>query len=130
MNKILTAGIAAVTLMSGALAVATPASAQDWDDYGHGGYDRGDDGGSEVGAAIAGGIVGLVLGSALTSDRYSQPDYEYDTPDYRYVRPPYVYRQTYYSSPSAYGDQGYYGPGYYDSGYGGYPYSDRDDDDD
>ena len=67
MNKILITSIAAVTLISGALAAATPASAQDWDDYSHGGYDRGDSGGSDVGAAIAGGIVGLALGSVLTS---------------------------------------------------------------
>ncbi len=129
MNNILTAGIAAVTLMSGAFAVAMPAAAQDWDDYGHGGYDRGDNGGSEVGAAIAGGIVGLALGSALSSDRYSQRDYEYETPDYRYVAPAYMYPQTYYRSPYVYDGQRHYGTGYYDGVDNGYYYEYRDEDD-
>lgn len=92
MNKILTAGMAALTLAGGALTTATPAAARDWNGY-HGGYYRGDRG-DDAGAAIAGGIVGLALGASLASHNGG----------------PY-YGGSYYGPA--------YGPGYYGPGYGG-----------
>jgi hypothetical protein len=107
MKKILTAGMAALTLgASVATGVATPAAAQ----YHHGGgsyhggygyhggnryygghyYHRGD----STGAAIAGGIVGLALGAAIAGDHHRG------------------YYDNYYGGP-------YYGGGYYGGGYYG-----------
>ncbi|MHB8528155.1 MAG: hypothetical protein ACYC8V_01415 [Caulobacteraceae bacterium] len=88
MNKILTAGMAALTLGGSALAAA-PASAHEWGGYG---YHHDDD----AGAAIAGGIVGLALGAALTSHNNG-------------------YYNGYYSQP--YYGGAYAGPGYYQQGY-------------
>ncbi len=92
MKKILTSGLAALTL-AGSIAAAAPASARDW--RGFYGYRHDND----AGAAIAGGIVGLALGAALAS--HNGPGYG-----------PY-YGGSYYGG-------GYYGPAYYGppSGYG------------
>jgi len=67
MNKILTAGMAALTLATGAVATATPAAARDWGHGGYYGYGRGND---DAGAAIAGGLLGFALGSAVSSHSY------------------------------------------------------------
>ncbi|HWA60077.1 MAG TPA: hypothetical protein VG939_01820 [Caulobacteraceae bacterium] len=103
MHKIITGGMAALTLGASVAGVATPADAQSWHHGGgsyHGGYHGGygghyyhHGGGNAAGAAIAGGIVGLALGSALSSGHH------------------------YYSRP--YYGGAYYGPGYYyDDDYG------------
>lgn len=95
MRKILTAGLAALTLAGGALATASPAAAQShggFHGHFHGGFHRGfdrDDGG----IALAAGVIGLGLGAALAS-----PHYYYDRgPGYYYDRGPGYYD---------------YGPGY------------------
>jgi len=66
MIKILTAGMAALTLAAGAVATATPAAARDWGHRGY--YGRGGD--DDAGAAIAGGLLGFALGSAVSAHSY------------------------------------------------------------
>ncbi len=83
MKKVLTAGLAALTL-AGSAGAAAPASARDW--RGFNGYHRGND----AGALIAGGIVGLALGAALTSHQGA------------YYGPGY-YGPAYYGPPPGYG---------------------------
>jgi hypothetical protein len=99
MKKLITAGMAALTLAGTGLAAA-PASARDWGGYRH----HGDD----AGYAIAGGIVGLALGAVLAS----HPDH-YDRDHYRYGYDGYGYNGAYaYSRP--YDGYGYSQPyGYY-----------------
>ena len=95
MRKVLTAGIAALTLGGAVAGAAAPANAEGWHGgyYGHGGWHH-DNG---AGIAVAAGILGLAAGAAIASDH---PRYYYDRPYY---------------------DDGYYSPGY---GYGyGYGYS-------
>ena len=113
MNKLLTSGVAALTLVGSGLAAA-PASARDWG-YGH----RNDD----AGYAIAGGIVGLALGAVLAShhDHYSNGYYGYNGYDgyygsgYRYNR----YRYNNYNNYDNYNYNRYgYGQPYYGSTYG------------
>ena len=98
MNKLLTTGVAALTLCGSVIATAAPAEAQTHGNHGgyhgggyHGGY-RGGYGyrGNDVGLAVGAGIAGLALGAALNSG-------------------PHYYNRGYY-------DGGYY-PGYYDGGY-------------
>ena len=55
MKKILTGGLAALTLGGVVLGGASQASARDWDHHGNGG------------AAVAAGIAGLAIGAALAS---------------------------------------------------------------
>ncbi|MEO8812466.1 MAG: hypothetical protein ABI376_06105 [Caulobacteraceae bacterium] len=93
MNRIFTAGVAALTLCGATATVATPAAARDW----NGGYGYHHD--NDTGAAIAGGLVGLALGAVIAGN-HNQPRY---------------YNQGYYGSSS-------YGSGYYGSGYGGSGY--------
>ena len=110
MNKILTAGIAALTLVGTTAASVTPAAAQSYR-YGYGGYGgysgyRYHHRGDTTGAAIAGGLAGLALGAAIAgnhNDRYY---------GHRYYGGGY-YGGGYYGG-------GYYSPGYYDDYGGGY----------
>ncbi|HEY5411975.1 MAG TPA: hypothetical protein VIJ94_14730 [Caulobacteraceae bacterium] len=69
MNKILTGGLAALTIGGVVLGGATEASARGWDHRGNGG------------AAVAAGIAGLAIGAAIaSSDRsyYGAPAPAYD----------------------------------------------------
>jgi hypothetical protein len=96
MRKIVTAGLAALTLAGGAMATTSPATAQSWrgEHEGFRGGDRGDfrgfrgrgDRDDDGGAALLAGVLGFGLGAALASPRY----------EYR-ARPHY------------YEDDGYYG---------------------
>lgn len=111
MRKIITAGMAALTLGASLAATATPAAAESWHDGGshqwrgdrgdHRDYDRryyrGNN--NSTGAAIAGGIVGLALGAALSS--HNNGSYS---------------NHTYYSRPYYGGSRYYYGNGYYEGG--------------
>lgn len=91
MRKVLTAGVAALTL-AGALAVtAAPAEAAPWGYYHHYGYWRGDGGG----AALAAGVLGLAAGAAIASSSH---------PYYGYYGGPYYAGGPYYGGP-------YYGYG-------------------
>jgi hypothetical protein len=69
MKKLLTAAAAALTLAGGAMATATPASADGWrggyhgGGYYHGGYRGG-------GGAVLAGIAGLAIGAAIASPHY------------------------------------------------------------
>ena len=120
MRKIITAGMAALTLGAAMAATATPAAAQTWHNGGYsssGGHWNGNGGGNHwngnnggghwgydndrryryrnnnnsTGAAIAGGIVGLALGAALSSNNHGYSNHGYSRP--------------------------YYGDSYYDGGY-------------
>ncbi|HEY2483129.1 MAG TPA: hypothetical protein VGI30_13175 [Caulobacteraceae bacterium] len=97
MKKLITAGMAALTLAVTGLAAA-PASARDWGGYrGHG---------DDAGYAIAGGIVGLALGAMMAShhDHYDRDHYRYSYDGYGY-NGPYAYSQPYgYEAPYGYGD--------------------------
>ncbi len=97
MRKIITAGLAALTL-AGGLGAAS-ANAEEWR-----GGNRHHDG---SGAAVAAGIAGLAIGAALASDhdRYDGRGYDRGYGDYR--------SGYYYRTPArAYGD--YDRRGYYD----------------
>ncbi len=89
MKRMITAGLAALTLAS-ALAPAVTASAQDrrWD------HDRGRDH-DHAGAAVAAGIAGLAVGAALANSGRGE------------------YRDGYYYGPPRYAYDYYYGPRYY-----------------
>lgn len=89
MRKVLTAGLAALTLAGGVAATAAPAEAAPYGYY-HGGYGHGY-GRGWGGAALAAGVLGLAAGAAIAGSH------------------PYYYGGPYYAGP-------YYGPGYY--GYG------------
>jgi hypothetical protein len=94
MRKILTAGLAALTLGAGAMATTTPATAQSWrgDRGWHEGFrggDRGDfrgfrgrgDRDDDAGVALLAGVLGFGLGATLAGPRYSYgpgPYYEND----------------------------------------------------
>ncbi len=93
-NKIIAAGLAAATLVTG-LSVATTSSAESWRG-GHAyrySHDRG-------GSALAAGIAGLALGAALaggSGSYYAAPRYAYG-PRYVYA-PAYAYPPGYYYRP-------------------------------
>ena len=93
MRKIITAGIAALTLGGAVAGAAVPANAQGYHHgyYGHGG---GWHGGNGTGVAVAAGLLGLAAGAAIASDH-----------------------PHYYGGGPYYGG-GYYGGGYYGGGYG------------
>lgn len=75
MKKLLTGGLAALTLAGSLLGAAAPASARDWDHHGdHGG------------AAVVAGIAGLAIGAALASG-----DHGYYAPPTYYAGPPPAY---------------------------------------
>ena len=80
MKTLAIGALTALTLASGALATATPASAQPWHGYHHGGWGPG--------AAVGAGLLGLAVGAAV-----------FDHPH------PYGYRP--YYAPAYYGP-GYY----------------------
>ena len=99
MRKIITAGLAALTL-AGGLGAAS-ANAQEW----RGGHHHGGSG-----AAVAAGIAGLAIGAAIASsshDRYYDRGYAYDR-DYG------DYRSGYYYGPPARAYEDYDGRSYYD----------------
>ena len=83
MNKILTGGLAALTLGGVVLGGVSQASARDWDHH--------DD---DSGAAIAAGIAGLAVGAALAGGHRG-----YYAPAPAYYGPPAVY----YERPAYYG---------------------------
>ena len=142
MRKLMTAGLAGLTLVAG---VATTSAAtagvrvgqpgfERVQHYGYGpgyyqrgynnGYYRRRDNGNEAAAAIVGGVLGFALGSALNSQPrtyYSQPYYGYSTyyapPRYSYA--PRYYAPRYYAPPPR-----YYAPAPYYGGscYDGYRY--------
>jgi hypothetical protein len=85
MKKILTGGLAALTLGGAVLGGATTASARDWDHHNNGG------------AALAAGIAGLAIGAALASSS------------------DHGYYDGYYAPAPAYYGPSYYGSGYYGS---------------
>jgi hypothetical protein len=88
MRKILTAGLAALTLGGAVAATAVPAQAYPYGHW-HGGGWHGGGWGGGPGVAVAAGILGLAAGAAIASDH-----------------------------PHYYGGPGYYAPGpYYDGGY-------------
>ena len=94
MRKVITAGIAALTLGGALVGAAVPANAQGYHHgyYGHeGGWHHG---GNGAGVAVAAGLLGLAAGAAIASDH-----------------PRYYSERPYYGG-------GYYGGGYYDGGYG------------
>ena len=110
MNKLLTTGVAALTLCGSVIAAAAPAEAQTRGNHGgyhgggyqgggnHGGSYRGGYGyrrDNDAGLAIGAGIAGLALGAALNSG-------------------PHYYNHGYYNR--GYYDGGYYRGGYYDDG--------------
>ena len=96
MKKILTGGLAALTLGGAVLGGASTASARDWDHHYHGG---------NGGAALAAGIAGLAVGAALASssdhgyygDRYYSGGYYAPQPAYAYAPAP-----AYYEGPVSY----------------------------
>ncbi len=93
MRKILTAGLAALTLVGGAVGATTPAMAGPHGDF-HGGYRDGgwrggDRDGFRGGGALVAGVLGFGLGAALASPNYG-----------------YGYGPGYYAGDYA------YGPGY------------------
>jgi hypothetical protein len=92
MRKLMTAGLAALTLAGGALAGAAPAQADPWrghyDRDGYRDHDGYRDRGGDAGAAIFAGVAGLALGAALADNhRYygppPPPRYYYGDPYYR-----------------------------------------------
>ena len=92
MKKLLTAGLAAMTLGGSILGAAAPASARDWDHHGgHGGHYH------DNGAAVAAGIAGLAVGAALAGGNgYHAPQgYYYGPPPAYYDGPAYY---SYYHS--------------------------------
>ena len=110
MRKSLTIALAAMTMVGGVLAAATPASA---DRYRHNSY-RSHRGGSDKAAvAVAAGIAGLALGAALSSKSNGRSGYGSNY-------------SSGYSSRSYPNSSGYaydprddsYGGGYYDQSYG------------
>lgn len=97
MRKILTAAVAALSLMGGVAATATSAEARPYDrNYRHRGNDHGD--------AVVAGIAGLAIGAALASSNRDRGYYR----DGRYYDRGYNNRG-YYSRG--------YAPRYYDRGY-------------
>ena len=102
MRKILTAGVAALTLVGSLAASATPAAAQHY--RRHGDYRHHGD--NDTGAAIAGGILGFALGAAVGSSGHNH------------------YYNRYYGRPyyGAYYGRSYYGGSYYGRPYYGRPY--------
>jgi hypothetical protein len=104
MRKIVTAGLAAVTLGGAIAASAAPAEAQPYRGWGgyYGGYYHGGHHHNDVaGPALAAGVLGLAVGAALGS---SAPHYA------AYPAYSYGYAPAY----PAYG----YAPGYYGYSYG------------
>jgi hypothetical protein len=93
MRKILTAGLAALTLGGAVAGAAVPAQAEPHGGWRGGGWHGGGWRGDGAGLAVAAGILGLAAGAAIASDH-----------------------------PHYYGGPGYYAaPGpYYGYGYGGY----------
>ena len=91
MRKIISAGLAALTLTS-ALAPALTASAQDRDGWRHD-HDRYR--GGNGGAALAAGLAGLAVGAAIANGGRGD------------------YRSGYYYGPPRYAYDYYYGPRYY-----------------
>jgi hypothetical protein len=91
MKKLLTAGLAALTLGGSVLGAAAPASARDWDHHGGRYYGHGN------GAAVAAGIAGLAVGAALAGggNYYAPPGYYYGPPPAYYAGPAYY---SYYHS--------------------------------
>jgi hypothetical protein len=82
MRRLMTAGLAALTLAGGALAGAAPAQADPW----HGRYDRDSYRDRDAGAAIFAGVAGLALGAALADNHR---DYGPPPPPRGYYRDPY-----------------------------------------
>jgi hypothetical protein len=82
MRKVLTAGLAALTLGGALVATAVPAQAYPYGGW-HGGGWHG--GGWGPGAAVAAGVLGLAVGAAIAD----QPHYYYG-PGY-YAPPPPAY---------------------------------------
>jgi hypothetical protein len=107
MRKVLTAGVAALTLAGAVAGAAAPAQA---DPHWHGGWGGGWRGGwhgDDAGWAIGAGLLGLAAGAALSN----------------------AYRPHYYYGPAYYPGPGYYNDGYatcvshrriWDPYYGGY----------
>jgi hypothetical protein len=89
MRKVLTAGVAALTLGGAIAGAALPADAAPWHGGYHGGYYHGGHGGwrgNGAGVAVAAGILGLAAGAAIAD---SHP-YYYGGPGY-YAGPGYGY---------------------------------------
>ena len=72
MRKTLTTALAAITLVGGVLAAATPASAEH---YRYGGYRSHRSGSDKAAIAVAAGIAGLALGAALSSKSNGRSGY-------------------------------------------------------
>jgi len=87
MKKILTGGLAALTLGGVVLGGATQASARDWDHHDNGG------------AAVAAGIAGLAIGAAIAG---SDHGYYAPAPVYYGAPPP-----AYYAGPAYYSYSGH-----------------------
>jgi hypothetical protein len=87
MRKILTAGLAALTLGGAVAGAAVPASAAPYGYWHGGGWHGGGWRGDGAGVAVAAGILGLAAGAAIASDH---PHYYYGGPGY-YAGPGYGY---------------------------------------
>lgn len=72
MRKSLTTALAAMTMVGGVLASATPASAEH---YGYGGYRNQRSGSDKAAIAVAAGIAGLALGAALSGKSTGRSGY-------------------------------------------------------
>ena len=90
MKKILTGGLAALTLGGAVLGGAGTASARDWDHH----HDNG-------GAALAAGIAGLAVGATLASSNHGYYDRGYYDNGY-YGGGYYAPAPAYYAGPTAY----------------------------
>ena len=100
-KKVTLATVMAATAVTGLVASAAPAQAQE---YHHGGGYRGGyrGGGDGAGAAIAGGILGLAVGAAIASDHDRGPYYEPYPPQAYYAPPPVYYQAPVEYQPYAY----------------------------